>query len=139
MTGVAPAGHHGRFAMRLFTTPFTTVLSGDTGMSSRRVRSISTKVTEDEYAQLAARAGAQTISEWARTILLKPAAPDPSVALLLGEVLAMRTILLNLHFALSTGVTPTADMLQGWIARADRDKLRQVEQRLRADTLGSQP
>jgi hypothetical protein len=108
-------------------------------MSSRRTRSISTKVTEDEYAQLAARAGAQTISEWARTILLKAAAPDPPIAVLLGEVLALRTILLNLHFAVSTGVTPTAEMLRGWIARADSDKLRHVERRIRGDASEVQP
>ena len=107
-------------------------------MSARRTRSISTKVTEDEYLQLAARAGAQTISEWARATLLKPTAPDPSVMVLLGEVLALRTILLNLHFSLSTGVTPTAEMLQAWIARADRDKSRHVEQRILADTSGGQ-
>lgn len=108
-------------------------------MSSRRSRSISTKVTEDEYAQLAARAGAQTISEWARTNLLKAAAPDPTIAILLGEVLALRKILLNLHFALTTGITPTAEMLQGWIARADHDRLRQVERRLRGDASEGQP
>ncbi len=108
-------------------------------MSSRRTRSISTKVTEDEYAQLAARAGAQTISEWARTILLKAAAPDPPIAVVLGEVLALRTILLNLNFALSTGITPTAEMLHAWIARADHDKLRHVERRLRGDGSEVQP
>jgi hypothetical protein len=98
-------------------------------MSSRRVRSISTKVTEEEYAQLAARAGAQTISEWARVTLLKAAAPDPAVTVLLGELVALRAILLNLHFAVSTGVAPTAEMLQSWIARADRDKLRHAAER----------
>jgi hypothetical protein len=101
-------------------------------MSSRRVRSISTKVTEDEYALLAVRAGAQTISEWSRTVLLKAAAPDPPIAALLGEMLALRAILLNLHFAVGTGITPTAEMLQSWIARADRDKWRHAAERWEA-------
>lgn len=108
-------------------------------MSARRTKSISTKVTEDEYAQLASRAGAQTISEWVRTALLKPTAPDEGVTVLLAEVLALRTILLNLHFAMSTGDPPTAEALQAWIARADRDKWSHAERRLAVDAKRSEP
>jgi hypothetical protein len=40
-------------------------------MPSLRSKSISTKVTDEEYAQFEALAGEQTISEWARDVLLK--------------------------------------------------------------------
>jgi hypothetical protein len=48
-------------------------------MPSLRTKSISTKVTDEEYAQFEALAGEQTV---------------------LAEVLALRTILLNTHFAI---------------------------------------
>ena len=40
-------------------------------MPSLRTKSISTKVTDEEYAQMEALAGGQTISEWARDVLLR--------------------------------------------------------------------
>jgi len=42
---------------------------------------------------------------------------------MLAEVLALRTILLNVHFAVSQGQTLTAEEMQQLIARADQDKL----------------
>ncbi len=44
-------------------------------MATRRTKSIGTKVTNEEYARIEALAGEQTISEWARTALLKAAEP----------------------------------------------------------------
>ena len=44
-------------------------------MPTPRSKSISTKVTEDEYAQFEVLAGDQTISEWVREVLLKAAEP----------------------------------------------------------------
>ena len=43
-------------------------------------------------------------------------------ATLLAEVLAPRTILLNLHFHLCSGTTVTAETMQRLIERADQDK-----------------
>ena len=108
-------------------------------MPSLRTKSISTKVTDEEYAQLEALAGEQTISEWARGVLLKATKPNTGEQTVLAEVLALRTILLNLHFAVSQGQTLTAEEMQQLIARADQDKLRRARQRLAEATTGSVP
>src|SRR5258707_8003686 len=81
-------------------------------MPSLRTKSISTKVTDEEYAQFEALAGEQTISEWARDVLLKATKPNPGEQTVLAEVLALRTILLNIHFAVSQGQTLTAEQMQ---------------------------
>lgn len=99
-------------------------------MASRRTKSISTKVTPEEYERLAALAGDETISEWARGVLLRAAAPTPGETALLAEVLALRTILLNLHFAVHSGEKLTPEAMQRLIERADQDKMRHAEQRL---------
>ena len=103
-----------------------------------RTKSISTKVTDEEYSQFEALAGEQTISEWARNALLNAAKPNASEQTVLAEVLALRTILLNIHFAISQGQTLTADEMQQLIERADRDKLSKARQRI-ADSAGSMP
>ena len=100
-----------------------------------RTRSVGTKVTEDEYAQLETRAldTHLSISEWCRAVLLeKVEAPQDSGAgeILLAEVLALRTILLNLHFAIARGEAINADEMQAIIERADRDKEDKAAQRL---------
>src|SRR2546429_3412548 len=49
------------------------------------------------------RSGEQTISEWARDVLLNATKPNAGEQTVLAEVLALRTILLNVHFAVSQG------------------------------------
>ncbi len=51
---------------------------------------------------------------------------------MLAELLALRTILLNLHFHLCSGTPVTADTMQRLIERADQDKRQQAEARLTA-------
>ena len=99
-------------------------------MPSRRTKSIGTKVTPDEYARIQTLAGEQPVSEWVRAALLKAAAPPADDATVLAEVLALRTILLNLHFHLCSGATVTAETMQRLIERADQDKYPQAEARL---------
>ena len=108
-------------------------------MPSLRTKSISTKVTDEEYAQFEALAGEQTISEWARDVLLKAAKPNGSDQIVLAEILALRTILLNMHFAVSHGQTLTADEMQQLIERADQDKLSKARQRLAESATGGMP
>ena len=98
-------------------------------MPALRTKSISTKVTDEEYSQFEALSGEQTISEWARGVLLNATKPNVREQTVLAEVLALRTILLNIHFALSQGQTLTADEMQQVIERADRDKLSKARQR----------
>jgi hypothetical protein len=107
-------------------------------MPKLRTRSVSTKVTDEEYVQLQALAGAQTISEWARDVLLKATKHNAGEQTVLAEILALRTILLNIHFAVCQGETLTAEEMQKLIARADESKLGKARQRL-ADAAGGIP
>ena len=99
-------------------------------MASRRTKSIGTKVTAEEYARIQTLAGEQPISEWVRAAVLKAAAPASMDSVVLAELLAMRTILLNLHFSLCSGAAVTADTMQRLIERADAEKLQQAHARL---------
>jgi len=108
-------------------------------MPSLRTKSVSTKVTEEEYAQFEALAGEQTISEWARHVLLKATKPNAGEQTVLAEVLALRTILLNLHFAVSRGQTLTAEEMQQLIERADQNKLNKALSRLAEAATGGVP
>ena len=101
-------------------------------MASRRTKSIGTKVTPEEYERIQTLAGEQPVSEWVRGALLKAADPPSADATVLAEVLAPRTILLNLHFHLCSGTTVTAEAMQRLIERADQDKRQQAEARLAA-------
>jgi hypothetical protein len=101
-------------------------------MPTPRTKSISTKVTEAEYERAVNMAAPVTVSEWARKTLLQAAQPDPLVTTLLAELLALRTILLNLHFALLAGTTVTAETMQALINRADHNKWNKVDERLAA-------
>jgi len=104
-----------------------------------RTKSISTKVTDEEYAQFEALAGEQTISEWARDVLLNATKPNAGEQTVLAEVLALRTILLNLHFAVSQGQTLTAEDMRQLIERADQNKLSKSRQRLAEAGTGGLP
>jgi hypothetical protein len=98
-----------------------------------RTKSVSTKVSEEEFAVLEARARARklTLSEWVRAELLEP---DDGAAdeVLLGEVLALRTILMNLLFSIGKGEPTTPEQMQALIERADKDKMRRAMERLTA-------
>jgi hypothetical protein len=104
-----------------------------------RTKSISTKVTDEEYALFEALAGEQTISEWARDVLLKAAKPNAGEQTVLAEVLALRTILLNVHFAVSQGQMLTDEKMQQLIERADQNKLSKARQRLAEAATGGVP
>ena len=108
-------------------------------MPSLRTKSISTKVTDEEYALFGALAGGQTISEWARDVLLKATKPNAGEQTVLAEVLAMRTILLNMHFAISQRKTLTVEEMQQLIERADQNKLSKARERLAEAATGGVP
>ena len=102
-------------------------------MATARTKCISTKVTDDEYALCARVARGQTVSGWARDVLVAAASTSPSLEqIVLAEVLALRTILLNLHFSLALGETLTAEALQRLIERADSDKVHKSHEQLAA-------
>jgi hypothetical protein len=100
-----------------------------------RTKSVGTKVTEAEYARLEACACEEglSVSEWCRNVVLERTngdRPTETQKVTLAEILALRTILLNLHFAVAREETITADAMQTIIERADRDKARKVLERL---------
>jgi hypothetical protein len=112
---------------------------GVNSMPSLRTKSISTKVTDEEYAQFEALAGGQTISEWARDVLIRTTKQNVGEQAVLAEVLALRTILLNLHFAVAQGQTVTAEEMQQLIERGDQNKLSKARQRLAETATGGMP
>jgi hypothetical protein len=95
-------------------------------MATLRTKSVSTKVTEEEYAKFEALAGEQTISEWARDVLSKAVKPHTCEQTILAEVLALRTALLNLFFKLANSERITEDEMQRIIELAEADKLKKA-------------
>jgi hypothetical protein len=100
-----------------------------------RTKSVGTKVSEAEFAMLEerARANGQTLSEWVRDVLL--AAPVDGVPesgeVVLAELLALRTLFLNLSFRGSQSPMTEAEM-RGLIERADSVKMQRARERLAA-------
>ncbi len=99
-------------------------------MATQRTKSISTKVTATEYADIAERASPRTVSEWTRDVVLGALHPDPLHVLVLAEVLALRTILLNLNYALAANELPPADVMRGLIDQVDAEKLDKARDRI---------
>jgi hypothetical protein len=105
-----------------------------------RTKSIGTKVSEEEFAALeaTARAADMTLSEWVRAVLLAAPGvelPDDEAALAgrvtLAEVLALRTLFLNLQFRQTQGPLTEAEM-RTLIERADAVKGKRARERLEA-------
>ncbi len=107
-------------------------------MPTPRSKSISTKVTEEEYAQFEALAGDQTISEWTRDALLKAAKPTPAEQTIVAELLALRMILMNILFTIASREQLTSTDMDEIIKRADAGKLAKAMERLTRATTGPQ-
>ncbi len=105
-----------------------------------RTKTLGTKVSEEEFAQLEAAASERglTLSEWCREILLasvngqeeKSADSGRADQALMAELVALRAILLNVLFKQANGETLTAQEMQALIDRADADKIRKARERL---------
>ena len=106
-----------------------------------RTKTLGTKVSEEEFAQLEAAASERglTLSEWCREMLLasvngqgeKSADSGRADQALMAELVALRAILLNVLFKLANGEKPTAEEMQRLIDRADSDKLKKARERLK--------
>jgi hypothetical protein len=101
-------------------------------MPEHLTKNISTKVTAQKYDRLARLAQGQTLSAWVRAVLLATTIPRPIDQVMLAELLALRTILLNLHFAVASGEPPTLDAMKRLIERADEEKHRRAYEQLTA-------
>ncbi len=104
-----------------------------------RTKSIGTRVSEEEYARLerVAQKASKTLAEWCREVMLNSAnggaadtAAGARAEALMAEVVALRTILINVLFRQSNGERLTAEEMQRLIDRADSDKLRKARERL---------
>ncbi len=101
-----------------------------------RTKSVGTKVSEAEFALLEerARSSGLTLSEWVRDMLL--AAPDAG-EVVLAEMLALRALLLNLHYRADKGPLEK-DELRSLIERADATKMERARERLRSARAATQ-
>jgi hypothetical protein len=99
-------------------------------MPTPRSKSISTKVTEEEYTQFEVLAGNQTISEWVRDALLKAAKPSPVEQTIVAELLALRMILMNILFTIANREPLTSTAMDDFINRADASKSAMALERL---------
>ncbi len=106
-----------------------------------RTKSIGTKVSEEEFAALeaTARAAGMTLSEWVRVVLLSAPGvelPGDEAALAgrvaLAEILALRSLLLNLHFRTAKGEPIPEPEMRALIERADGVKMQRARERLDA-------
>ena len=104
-----------------------------------RTKSIGFKVSEEEYAQLdaAAQTSGRSLGEWCREALLASANGQPSktpgqaeAQALMAELVALRTILLNVLFKQTNGESLTAEEMQAIIDRADAGKIKKARERL---------
>ena len=97
-------------------------------------KSVGTKVSEAELALLEARAKSTglTLSTWVRrSLLATPVESTSNVGeVTLAEVLALRTILINLIFSVSQGKPVTEESTQALIDRTDADKMMRAMERL---------
>ena len=115
-----------------------------------------TKLTEEEYALLEAVAAKRglTVGEWCREELLRGASNGNSTSTtatsaapivkpatstdetLLAEILALRTILLNLFYDLAGGGKIHADRMEEVIAKADGNKWEKARERFERSVAG---
>jgi hypothetical protein len=108
-----------------------------------RARSIATRLTEAEFAEVEAAAGraVKKTAEWLREAALTQARSAPAVQtdpILLAELLAMRTLLLNLFSAASKGPL-TDESLRKMLAYADSIKQQKADEflaKLKAASVG---
>ena len=99
-------------------------------MPALRTKSVGTKLTEDEYTALETRANGRRLSAFARELLLTSARQPTDAALLLAELSALRTILVNVLLEIANGRVLSADGMRELIQDADHDRFHWAKERL---------
>jgi hypothetical protein len=97
-----------------------------------RIKSVGTKVSEAEFALLEerARGAGLTLGEWVRAALLaEPEESGAEVEVVLAELLALRTLFLNLRPLPGHGVR-TEEEVRAEVARVDGAKRRRARELL---------
>ena len=108
-----------------------------------RTKSVGTKVSEAEFALLEerARGAGMRLAEWVREALLSApveSGPD-SGEVAVGEILALRSLLLNLHFRAAKGEAIPEPEMRGLIERADETKMQRARERIETVRAASKP
>lgn len=102
----------------------------------RLSRTVTTKVTAEEYEQITRLAAEQNrnVSEYVRRLLLTDAKCEtsPEHMTLLSEILALRSILLTLIFRVNAGIRFSEPEMREVIERADADKDNRAQARFAA-------
>jgi len=107
-----------------------------------RTKWLRMRLNEEEYAQVerAAQLGFKSVGEWCRAVILANANGQSSrtqqsggAEALMAELVALRTILLNVLYKQVNGESLTAEYMQRLIERADADKLKKAAERLQQD------
>ena len=102
-----------------------------------RTKTISTKVTDEEFVRLEelATASGQSMSEWSRQVLLErlnAIQASPTEEIVLAEILALRNILVNLAHAQNQGERLSLEQIHQLLTEADQIKSRKAVERLGA-------
>ncbi len=97
----------------------------------QRSKSIGVKVSEQDFATLQALAEREgkPLAEWCRDVLMQIArhpTGTPIEQALLAEVIALRTIVGNLVYALASDGKVTPQQMAAFIDRADKNKLKRA-------------
>ncbi len=109
--------------------------------SHYRTRSIGVRVTEADFVRLQTMADSEgkSLGEWARDVLLEKVqthTPTQAEQTIVSEVLALRTIVLNVVFSLANGADISQAEMMKLIDRADAEKLKKALQRLQQRSSG---
>jgi hypothetical protein len=100
-------------------------------ISEQRTATVSTRVTEDEYKELEALAQArkQTMSEWVRGVLLNQIGEPAGHDVVLAEMMALRTIVINVMSAQAQGESMTREKIAELIRYADTERFRRANEK----------
>ena len=99
--------------------------------ADQKTATVSTRVTDEEYQELewlAQRRG-QKMSEWVREVLLNQLGEPEGHEVVLAEVMALRTIVLNLTAAQVQGERVSEERIREIIRRADKDRFEQASKK----------
>ena len=96
-----------------------------------RTQCIGVRVREADFSRLQALAEAEgkSLGEWCREVLLERVAvpePTPTEQTMVSEIMALRTILLNVIFSLAKRKEITEEEMSELIERADAEKLKRA-------------
>jgi hypothetical protein len=90
--------------------------------TSRKLRTLCTKVTEEQYQELLNRMDGEPPSEWLRKMLQEQLTTAPMLQVLLEELVALRYIQESFMHDIATERQVTVQSTKDLIATADRKK-----------------